>query len=142
MRISQLARRTGVPATTLRFYEDAGLLSAQRTAAGYRMYGPEAVDRLAFIATGKRLGLALEDIGELLRVRDSGTCGQVKAELRPMIAARITEAEQRAAELAAFTASLHQALAHLDELADRAQTCDPHCAFLAGGTRAGTLASA
>ena len=41
MRISQLATRTGVPATTLRYYESAGLLPAGRTAAGYRVYGQE-----------------------------------------------------------------------------------------------------
>ncbi|MGW6880813.1 MerR family transcriptional regulator [Streptomyces goshikiensis] len=37
-RLSQLAERSGVPATTLRFYEDAGLLGADRTPSGYRMY--------------------------------------------------------------------------------------------------------
>ncbi|MDG9719768.1 MerR family DNA-binding transcriptional regulator [Streptomyces sp. DH24] len=45
-RISQLAERSGVPATTLRFYEDAGLLPADRTPAGYRVYGEDAVERL------------------------------------------------------------------------------------------------
>ncbi|MGV9408338.1 MerR family transcriptional regulator [Nocardia sp. NPDC003693] len=142
MRISQLAARSGVPATTLRFYEDTGLLIPERTAAGYRLYDQDAVDRLAFIATAKRLGLSLEEIAELLRVRDAGACGQVKAELRPMITARIAEAEQRAAELAAYTASLHQALAHLNELPDRSQACDPHCAFLTDRARPVTPASA
>lgn len=49
MRISQLAERSGVPATTLRVYEGAGLLSVGRTPAGYRMYGEDAVERLGFI---------------------------------------------------------------------------------------------
>ncbi|MET8538999.1 MerR family DNA-binding transcriptional regulator [Streptomyces sp. NPDC005065] len=56
-RISQLAERSGVPATTLRFYEDAGLLPADRTPSGYRMYGEDAVERLAFISSAKLLGL-------------------------------------------------------------------------------------
>ncbi|MGU3500710.1 MerR family DNA-binding transcriptional regulator [Mycobacterium sp. C31M] len=44
MRISQLAARSGVPATTLRYYESAGLLRAGRTAAGYRIYDePESM---------------------------------------------------------------------------------------------------
>ncbi|MER8161341.1 MerR family transcriptional regulator [Streptomyces sp. NPDC094472] len=43
-RISQLAERAGVPATTLRFYEGAGLLPADRTPAGYRVYGEDAVE--------------------------------------------------------------------------------------------------
>ncbi|WP_432007200.1 MerR family transcriptional regulator [Streptomyces parvus] len=133
MRISQLAERSGVPATTLRFYESAGLLSADRTPAGYRMYGEDAVDRLAFIGAAKHLGLALEEIGELVGVWEAGACRDVKADLRPRISARLAEAESRAAELAAFTASLRGALAHLDALPDRAGRCDPGCGFLAPG---------
>ncbi|WP_345128150.1 MerR family transcriptional regulator, partial [Streptomyces chiangmaiensis] len=41
-RISQLAEHSGVPASTLRFYETAGLLPAERTASGYRVYGEDA----------------------------------------------------------------------------------------------------
>jgi MerR family copper efflux transcriptional regulator len=130
MRISQLAERSGVPATTLRFYESAGLLAAQRTPSGYRAYGEEAVRRLAFIGAAKRLGLSLEDIAELLAVWQAGACAQVKADLRPRVVARLAEAEQRATELAAFTASLHSALEHLDALPDRATPCDPECGFL------------
>ena len=52
-RISKLAEVSGIPATTLRFYETAGLLSAERTASGYRVYGDEAVERLAFIASAR-----------------------------------------------------------------------------------------
>ncbi|MFD4124451.1 MerR family transcriptional regulator [Streptomyces globisporus] len=136
MRISQLAERSGVPATTLRFYESAGLLSADRTPAGYRMYGEDAVDRLAFIGAAKHLGLALEEIGELVGVWEAGACRDVKADLRPRISARLAEAEVRAAELAAFTASLRGALAHLEALPDRAGRCDPECGFLAPGVGA------
>ncbi|MFF8732013.1 MerR family transcriptional regulator [Streptomyces sp. NPDC015171] len=130
MRISQLAERSGVPATTLRFYEGAGLLPADRTPAGYRLYGEAAVERLAFIGAAKHLGLPLEEIGELLGVWESGACRDVKADLRPRLAARLTEAEERSAELAAFTASLYTALEHLDALPDRASPCDPECGFL------------
>lgn len=55
--ISQLADRTGIPATTLRFYGSAGLLPAGRTPGGYRVYHEDAVERLSFITTAKRLGL-------------------------------------------------------------------------------------
>lgn len=130
MRISQLAARTGVPATTLRFYETTGLLPADRTPAGYRVYGPDAVERLSFIGAAKHLGLPLEEIGELLPVWESGACADVKADLRPRVAARLEEAERRIAELTAFAASLRQALAHLDAMPDRAGRCDPECGFL------------
>lgn len=131
MRISQLAERTGIPATTLRFYETAGLLPAERTQAGYRNYGEGAVDRLAFIGAAKQLGLPLEEIAELLRVWESGACREVKGDLRPRIAARISDAEQRTTELATFTISLRRALAHLDALPGRSGPCDPRCGFLA-----------
>ncbi|PZG55668.1 MerR family transcriptional regulator [Spongiactinospora gelatinilytica] len=130
MRISQLAARTGVPATTLRFYEQAGLLPAGRTPAGYRAYGPEAVDRLAFIGEAKHLGLPLEEIAELLTVWEAGSCAQVKADLRPRIRERLAAAEARAGELAAFTGFLRTALAHLDALPDREARCGSRCAFL------------
>ena len=126
-RISQLAERTGVPATTLRFYETAGLLPAERTATGYRVYGEEAVERLGFIAAAKRLGLPLEEIGELLVVWENGACADVRDDLRPRLAAQIREAERHAAEIASFTATLHRALDHLDALPDRAERCGPRC---------------
>lgn len=130
MRISQLAERCGVPPSTLRYYETSGLLPADRTSSGYRVYGEDAVERLAFISAAKHLGLPLEEISELLHVWESGACREVKADLRPRIAARLAAAEGRAAELAAFTASLHGALAHLDALPDRSSRCDPECGFL------------
>lgn len=127
MRISQLAERCGVPATTLRFYEAEGLLPSGRTSGGYRVYGPDAVERLAFIAGAKRLGLGLREIGELLAVWQAGACARVKADLRPRVAARLALAERRADDLSAFTTSLRAALDHLDALADRDGPCDEQC---------------
>lgn len=125
-RISQLAERSGVPATTLRFYEDAGLLPADRTPSGYRMYDQDAVERLAFISSAKLLGLALEDIRDLLDVREEGVCASVRARMLPLVAGRITEADGRIAELRAFSA--HLAGVHAD-LSSPAPTgaCGPDC---------------
>jgi DNA-binding transcriptional MerR regulator len=133
LRISQLAERAGVPATTLRFYEIAGLLPAGRSANGYRLYGEDTVERLAFIGAAKHLGLPLEEIAELLAVWESGTCAEVKADLRPRIAQRIANAETRAAELAAFISTLRRTLKHLESLPDRMTRCDPGCGFLVPG---------
>jgi MerR family transcriptional regulator, copper efflux regulator len=129
MLISELAARSGVPVTTLRFYGDAALLPAGRTASGYRVYGQDALERLAFIGAAKRLGFALEEVGELLTVWETGACADVRDGLRPRVAARLAEAGQRAAELAAFTALLRGAQEHLDALPDRAGRCDPGCGF-------------
>jgi MerR family transcriptional regulator, copper efflux regulator len=127
--ISQLAERAGIPATTLRFYESAGLLPAGRTPGGYRVYDEDAVERLGFITAAKRLGLPLEEIAELLHVWADGSCAQVRDSLRPRLAARIAEAERRAGELAAFTVVLHRAREHLDTLPDRDSRCGPRCGF-------------
>ncbi|MBE1532682.1 MerR family transcriptional regulator [Actinomadura algeriensis] len=128
MRISELAERTGVPATTLRYYEDAGLLPAGRTPAGYRTYGDEAVRRLAFIGAGKHLGLSLDEIRELLPAWQDGTCAQVAAGLRPRVAARLADAERRAAGLHDFVVLLRAALARLDALPERPGPCGDDCA--------------
>ena len=96
--------------TALRFYEQVGLLPAQRSPAGYRLYDEDAVERLAFIASGKHLGLPLEEIRELLAVWEDGLCADVRARLSPMLRTRIVEAQQRIAELDAFTDRLVQAL--------------------------------
>ncbi|WP_408994830.1 MerR family transcriptional regulator [Streptomyces sp. 1268] len=134
MRISQLAGRTGVPATTLRFYESAGLLPAERSPAGYRLYGEDAVERLTFIGAAKQLGLPLEEIGELLGVWESGDCQEVQADLRPRIAARIADAEGRTAELTAFTASQRRSLEHQQPL--RPAVCVPRTRCRAGDAHA------
>lgn len=132
LRISQLAERCGVPASTLRFYETAGLLPAERTASGYRLYDEESVERLAFISSGKLLGLALEDIRDLLDVRDAGVCAAVRARMVPLVADRIADADRRAAELTAFSARL--ADVH-ERLAGPAPSgaCGPDCGCTGSG---------
>ena len=130
MRISQLAGVSGVPASTLRFYDAAGLLPAERAESGYRVYRQDAVERLAFIGSAKHLGLALEEIAELLGVWENGACAEVKADLRPRVAARLEEAGRRGAALAEFTASLRSALERIDAMPDRPGPCDEECGIL------------
>ncbi|MFG2195738.1 MerR family transcriptional regulator [Streptomyces sp. NPDC048639] len=127
LRISQLAEITGVPATTLRFYETAGLLPAGRTPTGYRVYGEAAVERLSLIGAAKQLGLPLSEIGELLKVRDAGACADVKAHLLPRLAARLEEAERQRGEVVSFIDELRSARARLEALPDRAGRCDSAC---------------
>ncbi|GGV48247.1 MerR family transcriptional regulator [Kitasatospora herbaricolor] len=134
-RISQLAERSGVPATTLRFYEDAGLLPADRTPSGYRMYGEDAVERLAFISSAKLLGLALEEIRDLLDVREEGVCASVRARMVPLVADRIAETDGRIAALRAFSAHLAGVHAELSGPAP-AGACGPDCGCTIGSTPA------
>lgn len=127
MRISQLAESSGVPVTTLRFYEAAGLVPAERSPAGYRLYRPDALARLRFIGAAKQLGLPLAEIGELLELRDNGACAQVKTRLLGRLARRLAETEVRQAETEAFIRELRRASARLEALPDRAERCGPEC---------------
>jgi DNA-binding transcriptional MerR regulator len=73
--VSALAKRTGIPAATIRYYDRAGLLpAAGRSPAGYRQYGQAAAERLRFIKGAQRLGLRLREVAELLTVLDRGAC--------------------------------------------------------------------
>ncbi|SIO90939.1 MerR family transcriptional regulator [Nocardiopsis sp. JB363] len=134
MRISELAERSGVAATTLRYYEERGLLPAQRSPAGYRLYDERALDRLAFVTTAKRLGLDLDEIGELTALWAAHPCSHVKAALSPRLEQRLDQARARAAELKDFQAMLRTAHARLRRLPDRDAPCDPGCTFLTDPT--------
>jgi MerR family copper efflux transcriptional regulator len=80
MRIGELARQSGVPATALRYYEQLGLLpDPDRTESGYRAYGEEAVDRLAFIRAAQAVGLTLAEMRQVLGVRDAGEAARPRA---------------------------------------------------------------
>ncbi len=103
LKIGEFARLTGVPAKTLRFYDELGLLEpAHRTAAGYRLYGPEEAARLAFIKRAKLLGLNLEEIKKLTDLIDEGNRGKVVSRLEEVLEARLAETEQRITELREF----------------------------------------
>ena len=88
MQVSELAERSGVAATTLRYYEERGLLPAQRSPAGYRLYDEHALDRLAFIASAKHLGLDLDEIGELAALLAEQPCSRVKEALATLLERR------------------------------------------------------
>jgi len=132
--ISQLAERSGVPATTLRYYEQAGLLSPTRSPNGYRRYTDDALDRLTLIRAGQHLGLPLTQIRALLTVRDGGACADVRARLRPLLAARIVTARERAAGLADSITRLEQALTATAP-APPPGPCTPDCGCLTTSSR-------
>lgn len=66
MDISEVARRTGLPASTLRFYESKGLIKAVSAAGERRRFAPGVLDQLALIALGQAGGLSLDEIQAML----------------------------------------------------------------------------
>jgi len=64
--IGEIARRSGVAASALRFYEDKGLITSEREGTGHRRYPRPVLRRIAFIVFAQRIGLTLEEIGHEL----------------------------------------------------------------------------
>ena len=82
MKIGELAKLTGTPIETIRFYEREHLLpSPARSEGNFRVYGSEHGGRLAFIRHCRSLDMALDEIRTLLKFTDSPTenCGEVNA---------------------------------------------------------------
>src|SRR6185436_12973985 len=61
--IGEVARRSGVASSALRFYEERGLISSERQGSGHRRYPRPVLRRIAFIVFAQRIGLTLEEIG-------------------------------------------------------------------------------
>src|SRR2546427_8506833 len=61
--IGEVAKRSGVATSALRFYEENGLIRSERTRTGHRRYPRAVIRRIAFIVFAQRIGLSLEEIG-------------------------------------------------------------------------------
>lgn len=71
--IGTIAKRSGASIHTIRYYEKEGLLDGPgRTSGGFRVYGPETVERLLFIQKAKDFGLTLEEIKKITCCGDKG----------------------------------------------------------------------
>ena len=100
MRIGEVATRAGVPAKTIRFWEELDLLPPPaRTPSAYREYEPAIIDRLHFIRHAQAAGFTLVQIRGVLDVGDSGepSCEHVAQ----LIDARSRDVEKRIGELQA-----------------------------------------
>jgi len=105
MVIHELAKQTGVPAKTIRYYESIGLLPRPKRAANnYRQYAPSEAERLRFIASARSLGFSLADVAEILAARDGGIapCQRVL----DAIGRQLTAIDRRIADLLALRESL------------------------------------
>jgi DNA-binding transcriptional MerR regulator len=115
MRIGELARQSGVPATTLRYYEQAGLIAPPRRGdSGYRAYDPDTLPRLAFIRAAQAVGLSLAEIRQVIGIRDGGRapCQHV----RELVQRRQAEVRSRIHELRALERDLQRLAKVADEL--------------------------
>lgn len=109
LRISEVARRSGVAASALRFYEERGLLRSVRTGSGHRRYPRAALRRIAFIVFAQRIGLTLDEVGEELtklpegRVPDASDWAKLSGRWASRIDERIAELERLRSNLTGCT---------------------------------------
>jgi len=98
--IGEVAERSGVATSALRFYEDQGLIASERTDAGHRRYPRTVLRLVAFIVFAQRVGLSLEDIRAQLstlprnRAPDRADWGKLSATWTKRIEERIAELER------------------------------------------------
>jgi DNA-binding transcriptional MerR regulator len=107
MQIKELSERTGLQDRTIRFYEGIGILPPpDRLSNGYRNYGESDVERIRFVAGLRRLDFSLDDIGEILAMRDrrEAPCRVVL----DLLSAQADEIAQRIAELSRLEQDLRQ----------------------------------
>ncbi|MPZ51360.1 MAG: MerR family DNA-binding protein [Acidimicrobiia bacterium] len=106
MQIGEVARNVGMATSAIRFYEEAGLLDEpDRTASGYRVYDPSVINRLTFIQAGQAVGLTLNELRDVLLIRDRGEapCRHV----RELIDTRLQEVDAKIRGLRALKKELN-----------------------------------
>lgn len=134
MRIGELADAVGVNPKTIRYYEDIGLLPAPaRTSGGDRTYDHADVERLAFVRRAQQLELTLDEIREILALRErhQRPCDYV-----------LSVAQQHLAELDDRLAQMQRARDELRALVDGAERLPAdsgrYCALIEHRVRDGT----
>ena len=106
LRIGKLASLCGVSRDTVRFYERERLLPApRRSASGYRLYEDSDAARLRFVKRAQAIGLTLDDIRELLRLRQARTTGECRR-VADRLRARVAVVDEKIAQLRAFRREL------------------------------------
>jgi DNA-binding transcriptional MerR regulator len=103
--IAEVARRSGVAASTLRFYEEKGLIASSGRRGLRRLFAPAVLERLALIALGRASGFSLDEIARMF-----APDGQVRIDRR-MLTAKAEELDRTIGKLSAMRESLRHAAA-------------------------------
>ena len=117
LRIGEVSKQTGVGIEALRFYEKQGLLgNPGRTSSGYRLYGPEILERLDFVKRAQVLGFTLSEIARIIADKRSGQspCADVRAIVRH----RLEELDERMKEMKRYRNELSKTLEEWERIGD------------------------
>ena len=104
MNIGTASEKTGLPAKTIRYYEEIGLLSPERADNGYRDYSVADVHRLKFLQRSRSLGFSVEECRQLLSLY--GDSHRESAEVKALAEAKLAEIDRKISELAELRATL------------------------------------
>ena len=111
MNIGQAAKRTGLSAKMIRYYESIGLLKpASRTDSGYRLYGPDDLHSLTFIKRSRDLGFSLEEVARLLTLWQDRQ--RASADVKALANEHIADLNRRIEELVSLRDTLSELVAH------------------------------
>lgn len=105
MDIAEVARRAGVPASTLRYYEKKGLIAAISPPGQRRRFGPGVLDQLALVALGQAAGLSLDEIHAMLSPHGAPAID------RQLLAAKADDIDATIRQLQAMSRGLRHAAA-------------------------------
>ncbi len=140
MTIADVARRSGVAASALRFYEQRGLIVSERTGAGHRRFPRAVLRRIAFIVFAQKVGLSLEEVADELARLPANRVPE-RADWAKLSARWTRRVEERIAELERLKAGLTQCIGcgclslnqcRLANPEDRAGRAGPGARYLIG----------
>lgn len=128
MNIKDAAAASGLPAKTIRYYEEIGLIRPARASSGYRDFSGDDVHKLAFLARARSLGFSIEDCRALLALWEDR--GRASADVKRVAQAHLAEIDRKIEELRGLRETL-------SDLVHRCQGDDrPECPILADLARA------
>lgn len=115
LRVSAVAKQADVPARTVRFYADAGLLRpASRGTNGYRFFGEDAIERVLLLRRASRLGLPLREIRDVMDVAERTDCSDAHRAFAVALRHRIVEVDQQMRDLSSIREQLVDLAAESD----------------------------
>ncbi|PTE14999.1 Cu(I)-responsive transcriptional regulator [Pseudogemmobacter blasticus] len=106
MNITEVARQSGLPAKTIRYYEEIGLIRPLRSSNGYRAFRDSDLHKLAFIGRARSLGFSIEDCRSLLALYEDKD--RASADVKALAGRHLERIEAKLAELQAMQATLTQ----------------------------------
>ena len=111
--IGQLAKLTGVPTKTIRYYEEVGILPPpERNASRYRLYSEIDIRRLELVRRARVLDMSLPEVRELVQSASSGTCDDFQGRFMQMIQRKQEEVDKKIVDLQQLKRDLKSLEAH------------------------------